>query len=801
MQMKHFYTLFLKCQVQSLHPIRRFVSVMDLFNKRYVFLSICLFLCVHFSAYAQMATLRGTLTDAETGEALISATIKATDNGAITDIDGTYQFQLKAGTQTIEFSYIGYETIKQTVTLNTGETKQIDLALRTASTILQTATVTSGKFEKPLSEVTVSLEVIKPTLVENTNSTSVDEVLDKVPGVNIIDGQANIRGGSGYSYGAGSRVLLLIDDIPILQPDAGFPNWDDVPVENIEQIEVVKGAASALYGSSALNGIINIRTGYAKSEPETKVSTFYKYYFDPADKSQIWWDKQPRGFGGSVAHRQKFGKFDLTLGGYYLNDEDHNQETFDKYGRVNVGTRYRVNDKLAIGFNSNFNKKESGSFFFWAGADSLALQYNGDTSTLSRGNSLRYNIDPFVTYFDEKGNRHKLLGRYYAIDNQNNNNRSNQSSTYYTEYQYQKQMEDIDLVATAGVVLQGTDISAQLYGDTTFTSNNLAAYLQVDKKLFGRLNLSGGFRYERNQLNNPGYSYLEGVSVIDVLPSNETEARPVFRIGANYKVTDFTFLRASWGQGYRFPTVAEKFITTNFGVPISPNPALQSETGWTTEIGVKQGFQVGSFEGFVDVSYFWSEYDDMMEFTFVNLFPTGFRSENVGDTQIKGLEISIAGRGKLFGLPTTLLTGYNYIDPKFKLFDTTPIEFGVTPTEGQKNATNSSVDYNILKYRYKHSLKFDIETQIKKFTIGLAAIYNSEMEAVDTIFEFIVPGLQGFRETHGAYDTYSARIAYQLTEKAKLSLIMNNILNEEYSVRPGLLEAPRNFTIKADYKF
>ncbi|MDV7393749.1 Plug domain-containing protein, partial [Arthrospira platensis SPKY1] len=124
------------------------------------------------------------------------------------------------------------------------------------ATILQTATVTSGKFEKSLGEVTVSLEVIKPQLIESVNTVSLDQVLEKVPGVNIIDGQANIRGGSGFSYGAGSRVLLLVDDIPMLQADAGFPNWNDLPVENIEQIEVVKGAASALYGSSALNGII-----------------------------------------------------------------------------------------------------------------------------------------------------------------------------------------------------------------------------------------------------------------------------------------------------------------------------------------------------------------------------------------------------------------------------------------------------------------------------------------------------------------------------------------------------------------
>jgi len=70
------------------------------------------------------------------------------------------------------------------------------------------------------------------------------------------------QGGSGYSYGAGSRVLVLVDDLPLLSPDAGDVKWDYLPVENISQVEIIKGASSVLYGSSALNGIINVRTAY-----------------------------------------------------------------------------------------------------------------------------------------------------------------------------------------------------------------------------------------------------------------------------------------------------------------------------------------------------------------------------------------------------------------------------------------------------------------------------------------------------------------------------------------------------------
>jgi outer membrane cobalamin receptor len=68
------------------------------------------------------------------------------------------------------------------------------------------------------------------------------------------------------------RVLLLLDDLPILQADAGFPSWSGLPVENIGQIEIIKGAASALYGTSAMNGIVNVRTAYPTSKPYAKIS-------------------------------------------------------------------------------------------------------------------------------------------------------------------------------------------------------------------------------------------------------------------------------------------------------------------------------------------------------------------------------------------------------------------------------------------------------------------------------------------------------------------------------------------------
>ncbi len=754
-----------------------------------------------------MATVKGLIMDKELNEPLISATISDQNgNGVTSDIDGNYELKLSAGNHKISFSYVGYKTIIKEVNLTEGETLVLNIDLGIETNLLQTATVTSGKYEKPLAETTISIEVLKPRLLENTNSTSVDELLGKIPGVTMVSDQPNIRGGSGWSYGAGSRVLLLVDNIPALQADAGLAQWDDIPVENVAQIEVVKGAASALYGSSALNGIINVRTAYATSKPVTKFSAFYTSYGDPKDISKIWWDSiqfnledstyskqsnkisdQPYEFGFNFAHRQNFNKFDLVLGGNYLDRANFRQTTFSRYGRISLGTRYRISDDLTVGFNSNFNPGESASFFLWDNGNEGAYRPSKLGGAINSSKRFRYTIDPFINYFDNSGNRHRLTGRFYNVNNNNNDNRSNTSKLFYSEYQFQKKWEEHNLVMSAGVVSNSVFVDAELYGDTTYRSQNFATYLQLEKKFFDKLNISFGARYEQNITKSP--EVVIAGNFTDTIPDGRiSEGKPVFRIGANYQLGEATFLRGSWGQGYRYPTIAEQFIFTNAGgLNIFPNPSLKSETGWSSEIGIKQGFKISNFNGYFDVAAFWSEYQDMMEFQSAPLGFFAFQSKNVGDTRIIGTELSINGFGKIGNVTTYLLAGYTYIDPIYK--DTTI-------------ATESSSNSNVLKYRSKHSLKFDLEFRYKKFIIGSGYIYNSRMEAIDLTLLSPLFGVQEYRDKNNkGYGNLDFRISYSFNKNFKLGFISKNVLNEEYMVRPGSLEAPRSYTLRADYNF
>ncbi len=774
---------------------------------------IPLFLLTVQTILAQNATLKGVVSDAANAEKLTGVTVKAGQTGTATGVDGAYSLDLEPGSYEVTFTFVGYEPKTQTLQLKPGQTLELNIQLGDANNLLQTATVTSGKFEKPLGEVTVSLDVLKPRLLESTNATSVDETLVKVPGLSIIDGQASIRGGAGFSYGAGTRVLLLVDDIPALQVDAGFPNWDDFPVENIAQIEVLKGAASALYGSSAMNGIINIRTGYAKDQPESGAAVFAKTWDTPKDAGKKWWGTDsseiqlPVETGFNFYHRRKINKLDFVLGMYGLYRDSYNRDTYSRYGRITPNLRYRVNDRLSLSLNTNFNFGRSGSFFVWGGDGDRAYQEGLASASQSLGR-LRFTIDPSVQYFDGGGNRHKFLGRYYYVHNNNSGNQSNDSRMYYGEYQVQRQMDHLGLVATAGVVGIYTTVNAELYNNADYNTRNLAGYLQLDYKAFRRLNLSAGVRYEQNRLQGPDTVRINKDSLYRIPNGLTKESKPVFRLGANYQIGQATYVRASWGQGYRYPTIAEKFINTDFsaGNVVRPNPSLVSETGWTAELGLKQGFRIGQWQGYADITGFVSEYQNMMEFVLAGLtfFPTigaSFESQNTGDTRITGGEISVAGQGQLGNGTFSLLAGYTGINPKYKVFNDSL----------QASVYRTSDTNNVLKYRFNHVAKVDAQYDIGRFSFGASTQYNSFMKSVDGIFEAKIGPLEltsptefvavrNFRKTHKGFTVVDLRAAFKLTEALKISVLCGNLLNEEYSMRPALLEAPRNYTVRLDWK-
>ena len=101
----------------------------------------------------------------------------------------------------------------------------------------------------------------------------------------------------------------------------------------------------------------------------------------------------------------------------------------------------------------------------------------------------------------------------------------------------------------------------------------------------------------------------------------------------------------------------------------------------------------------------------------------------------------------------------------------------------------------------KHSFKFDLEFTYKKFSIGGGYIYNSRVEAIDLVLEAFADIGKYREENNGGYSLVDFRTSYEFFKNLKMSFVAKNLLNEEYMVRPGTMEAPRQLTLRIDYKF
>ena len=162
---------------------------------------------------------------------------------------------------------------------------------------------------------------------------------------------------------------------------------------------------------------------------------------------------------------------------------------------------------------------------------------------------------------------------------------------------------------------------------------NLAGYTQLDYRPVNQLKLQTGLRVEHNRLDDVSDKLI-----------------PILRTGLNYQAGKFTFLRASFGQGYRYPSVAEKYATTTIGsIRIFPNPGIEPESGWSAEIGVKQGISSKNSIGQLDLSAFYTRSDKLIEYIF-GIYPDpithdgvyGFQAVNTEHARIYGFEIETA---------------------------------------------------------------------------------------------------------------------------------------------------------------
>ena len=246
--------------------------------------------------------------------------------------------------------------------------------------------------------------------------------------------------------------------------------------------------------------------------------------------------------------------------------------------------------------------------------------------------------------------------------------------------------------------------------------------------------------------------------------------------------------------------MAEKYtVTVISALRIFPNPELEPERGWSAEVGAKQGLALGSWIGFADLALFWTEYSNMIEFTF-GVYPpnpddtptledVGFKALNIGTARINGIEGTLSASGNAGPVGLKFSAGYTLMNP-------------VDPSL-LDSAEVVNQDGQILKYRRRNLLKGDLEASAWKLFAGINLQYNSRMINVDEVFldpfvgNLLLPGFPQYWEEHATgYTLIDFRLGWNITEMIRITAILRNAFNVEYLGRPGDIGQPRNITLQ-----
>ena len=893
----------------------------------------------------------GVVTDFQTREPLVGVTVfdkNDPSKGTVTDIDGQYTITVDVRKPAmLSFSYVGYDTETRSVT---AVTKTLNVPLLTHNELLDDVVVTAGRFEQRQTDVTVSMEVLKPEALRSQAPTDLSSTLQTLPGVEIIDKQPSIRGGGGWTYSVGSRCQVLMDGMTILNPKTGEINWNNVPLENVAQVEVIKGASSVLYGSSALNGVINVRTQRPGLKPETKVSGYVGVY-DNYKNYAYTGARLPLYYGAEASHSRRVGDFDISAAISGFKDEGYRQQSFNDRVRLGGNMTYHVpmpeGKYMTVGANMNYVANQYGDFFIWRSPKDPI--HPSPLTNMGRKEH-NFNIDPFFNYDDaDKGISHKVRARFYltsdnlttpsatksteelakwavqsfdfdkikgyydqvkgymdlgvkmedallatftdvakpvmdenwldavkagvdlvknglgytgtvaemqdavayAMNLLANNDPTRPELTYngYLDYQFAKQWNS-GVRLTTGINWNHITNTANITG--THHTDNLAAYIQYDHRIADKLSLSAGMRLEYYRMDS---SYNEANIQIGkwLCP-----VRPVFRAGLNWEIYKAGFLRASFGQGYRNPSITEKFARKDIGgVGVYPNHNIKPESGFNAELGYKQLYKFGPIVGSLDVAAFYTEYRNMIEyqfglfrnsdFTMINSMDDvlseaqniiddikknkslsnagigiGAQFVNVSHARIYGAEVSTAGKVAIQKqMELRYSIGYTFTQPE-DLDNSKRIEEEKNYTDPLQ-MKNKSNDTKYLKYRNKHSFKATLDYNYKWFSVGLNMSYRSKMLAVDYIMvderekeqddlmDYARKFIFGYEDGVSLHDYWMAhntgiftmdlRAAVRFKEHVEVQFLVNNLLNTEYSFRPMALAAPRTFVCRLNLTF
>jgi len=483
------------------------------------------------------------------------------------------------------------------------------LAAEDAVPELETTIVTANRYETPQRQSGTSITVIPAEELKRRQVLTVADALRLVPGLDVLNSGGMGRLTNVYTRGAGSgQTLVLIDQVEMNDPSSPVGAFDfaNLMVDNIERIEILRGGESALYGSDAIGGVINIVTKKGKGAPRFDLSAQGGSY--DTFKVQGSATGEVEGFNyatmASTTQSHGFSAADYLWGNperdWYRN------ETFD--GRAG----YQALDTLDLGVNLRYTHGKNALDYMTGnnpehpGAPVDALYYTGTTGELfTRG----------FAHFKVLDNLwEQTLGVGYGQTERNYSNWDPglpyDLSGDYLGSKIKGDWQNIfhihkDHTLTLGLEDEEDRLENQSEGIGNPSYNTQGYYLSDNFTLFDRSISTASVRYAEN--NRVGGKVTWSL----------TEAVLIDETG--------TKLKGNVGTGFKVPTLYELYA------PFFGNPNLAPETSLNWDIGLEQGFLDQTVQ--MGATFFSNRFNNLIQ-----AVPPLWLAENINSASARGVE-------------------------------------------------------------------------------------------------------------------------------------------------------------------
>ena len=452
--------------------------------------------------------------------------------------------------------------------------------------------VTATRTETPVSQLPDAVSIISREQIDQQKATTIFEALRGVPGLNIRksgsigrQSEMTIRGSST------SQVLVMIDGVQVNSATTGTFNFANLTTDNIERIEVVRGAQSTLYGSDAMGGLINIVTRKGKGKPKFSIRSEF--------------GTLERTFNESINSSGSLGKFNYSVDVARVDSDGRGSD--DDYDKTNISSKFGYKISETINFDAAMRYNDS-----MVALDDGAFRQDPNRFSQSEDFNMNAVVNQSLTDWWSQSLKFSFADSdLVSIDRANpgtaetTNSRFRLDTHIYTgNWQHTLKYRDIDTFVV------GFEFENQSADNRTFdeTLINRGWYFQNQLKLWDRFFFNAGLRLDDN--NTFG-----------------KDVNPKLSIAYHLKETDTKF-KANYGKGFRGPTLNQLFFP-NFG-----NPILDPEESESYDLGFQQYLFDDKF--FFGVTYFNNRFSNLIEAVDTGGFV--FEARNLGFVRTEGIE-------------------------------------------------------------------------------------------------------------------------------------------------------------------